>query len=138
MHATAVQGAPPAPPAPWLPPSRTPENRVIVVVIAVITLASFASLAVLSLNPGIGASGFVFFPVCGLIVVLVLLAIAGAMGAFRRAPLPPPPPIQQPMVPAGRLPPIAINCPNCGAPPGAVDRFGMATCTHCGARFIVR
>jgi hypothetical protein len=106
----------------------------LVVVIAFILLAAFGSLAVLSLNTGM----VIFVPVCGLLAVVVLIAIAHAVGAFRRSPLPPPPPIQQPMVPAGRQPPIAINCPNCGAPPGAIDRFGVAVCTHCGARFIVR
>ena len=52
--------------------------------------------------------------------------------------LPPPPLIQQPMVPAGAQGPVGLNCPACGAPAEAVDRFGVATCTHCGARFLVR
>ncbi len=78
-------------------------------------------------------------PFCSLFVIVIVLLIAAAAGAFRSRPsLPPPPPIQQPMVPAGMQGPIALNCPNCGAPPGVVDRFGVATCTHCSARFLVR
>jgi len=42
------------------------------------------------------------------------------------------------MVPAGLEGPVALNCPNCGAPSEAVDRFGVATCTHCATRFLVR
>ena len=81
----------------------------------------------------------VLFPFCGfLFVVIILLVIVLVTSASRRNVLPPPPPIQQPMVPAGTLGPIALSCPNCGAPPVNVDRFGVATCTYCGTRFIVR
>jgi len=60
-----------------------------------------------------------------------------AQGAGRRR-IPPPPPIQQPMVPAGQQGPVALSCPNCGGPPTNVDRFGIATCSYCGTRFLVR
>ena len=65
----------------------------------------------------------------------MLLAV-GSVGSRRT--LPPPPPIQQPMVPAGQMGPVSLNCPNCGAPPGLVDRFGIAVCSHCQTRFLVR
>src|SRR5207237_1205084 len=53
-------------------------------------------------------------------------------------PTPPPPPSQEPMVPAGQQGPVALNGPNCGGPPANVDRFGVATCSYCGTRFLVR
>jgi hypothetical protein len=33
---------------------------------------------------------------------------------------------------------IEIPCPNCGAPPQAIDRFGVATCPYCQTRYLVR
>ncbi|TLZ97707.1 MAG: hypothetical protein E6J96_04710 [Methanobacteriota archaeon] len=33
---------------------------------------------------------------------------------------------------------VALSCPNCGGPPTNVDRFGIATCSYCGTRFLVR
>lgn len=115
-------------------------------IVIVVGLLMFFGLVALGLfasafgGAGFGGSGFfgIWLPFCGVFIILVVVVISAATGILRRAPLPPPPPIQQPMVPAGRQPPIAINCPNCGAPPGMVDRFGVATCTHCETRFIVR
>jgi hypothetical protein len=52
--------------------------------------------------------------------------------------IPPPPPIQQPMVPAGMQGPKGLNCPSCGAPAQSVDRFGVAVCAHCNTRYLVR
>ena len=69
------------------------------------------------------------------VIVFIVIALASASG---RRTIPPPPPIQQPMVPAGQQGPVALNCPNCGAPPTNVDRFGIATCSYCGTRFLVR
>jgi hypothetical protein len=133
MHAPVMQGAP------WVPPTRSPDNRVLILAVILFVFLGVFSVVALVGTPLFGSEfAGLLVPVCGALLVLGFLAIGGAMGAFRRAPLPPPPPIQQPMVPAGRQPPIAINCPNCGAPPGLVDRFGVAVCTHCGARFIVR
>jgi hypothetical protein len=101
---------------------------VFLVVIAGIIFALFGSFG-----------GVVWFaPLCVAFLVVIIVVIAAVSGAFRRTSLPPPPPIQQPMVPAGTQGPIALSCPNCGAPPVSVDRFGVATCTYCGTRFIVR
>jgi len=71
-----------------------------------------------------------------LIILVIVLAIAGQGAAARR--LPPPPPIQQPMVPAGIRGAAELACPNCGAAPTNVDRFGIATCAYCGTRYLVR
>jgi len=91
---------------------------------------------------GLGSpvESFAFFlgPLCVLVFMVIVIAIAAVSGAGRRASIPPPPPIQQPMVPAGIQGPVALTCPNCGAPPVNVDSFGVATCTYCGTRFLVR
>lgn len=78
--------------------------------------------------------GFLCIPVL-IGIVFAVIALSGA--ASRRA-IPPPPPIQQPMVRAGQQAPIALDCPNCGGPPTNVDRFGIATCSYCGTRYLVR
>jgi len=133
--------APFPPPSPWGSLRTSAQLQKPIVVVVLLLFAGLVTLVVLaSAFGGFGGTSLlgVLLPFCGVFVVFIVLAIAAAAGVFRRAPLPPPPPIQQPMVPAGRLPPIAINCPNCGAPPGNVDRFGVATCTHCGNRFIVQ
>ncbi len=79
------------------------------------------------------------------IALFVIFTLVAASGAFRGTgtqgyapPPPPPPPIQQPMVPAGLQGPVPLNCPNCGAPPANIDRFGVATCEHCETRYLVR
>jgi hypothetical protein len=118
---------------PWIQPRRATDNRTIV---AVVAFALFFGLVVVGVV--FPTEWFVLLPICGFMLIFIVLGLYLAMGGFRRSPLPPPPPIQQPMVPAGRQPPIAINCPNCGAPPGMVDRFGVAICAHCNTRFIVR
>lgn len=131
-----------APPSPWqhrglVGASGEPQKSIFLVVGIVLFVVI---IAVVAIGSSFGSVGFAWFlvPFCGILVLFIVMAFFALSGAFRRAPLPPPPPIQQPMVPAGRQPPIAINCPNCGAPPGVVDRFGMAVCSHCGTRFIVR
>lgn len=94
---------------------------------------------------GVFMGGLVIFPgaflgvLCLplLFVIIVVAIIAFATSSSRRT-IPPPPPIQQPMVPAGQQGPVALNCPNCGGPPANVDRFGIATCSYCGTRFLVR
>ncbi|OGS45622.1 MAG: hypothetical protein A3K66_06960 [Euryarchaeota archaeon RBG_16_67_27] len=101
-------------------------------------------LSVVVIFSMIGGSGFPFDAFCGLwllfpliIVVFMIVAIASSMQSRQRF-LPPPPPIQQPMVPAGARPPQELACPNCGAAPRIVDRFGIATCEYCNTRFLVR
>ena len=79
-------------------------------------------------------AAFVCVPVIFVVIVVILFFVQGA----GRRMIPPPPPIQQPMVPAGQHGPVALNCPNCGGQPANVDRFGIATCSYCGTRFLVR
>src|SRR2546428_3152901 len=67
---------------------------------------------------------------------LICVGIVVARGALLRPLLPHA--IRQPMVPAGLKGPVPLSCPNCGAPPVNVDRFGGATCTYCATRFIFR
>ena len=128
------------PPA-WRPPSRSPVNPALVgVVVFLIGMAVMLAIVVPSMTgfSVLGAFAFVPFLMFFIVIVFILVAVAASAGGFGRRSLPPPPPIQQPMVPAGMQGPIALNCPNCGAPPGSVDRFGVATCTHCATRFLVR
>ncbi len=143
---SASEGPPPpvAPPTPmppmgWYPAAagRPPDIGLIVVAIVVI-LGAFLAIAFSLVgfpSPFLfSAAPFLCIPV---IFVIIVLIIAFAQGASRRS-IPPPPPIQQPMVPAGQQGPVALNCPNCGGPPANVDRFGIATCSYCGTRFLVR
>lgn len=112
---------------------------VIAVVIGIGFLVFFLGVSSLAIGP-FGFPLFFLAPVCAvmlIILVVIVLALVASQGAMR-ARIPPPPPIQQPMVPAGQVGPIALNCPNCGAPPQNVDRFGVATCTYCNTRFLVR
>lgn len=121
------------------PPGRSTNPAVIGVVVAVIVIvAAFAFLPLLLVGgPGAFPGAFVGFLCIPFIFVIVFLVIALASSQSRRT-IPPPPPIQQPMVPAGQQGPVALSCPNCGGPPTNVDRFGIATCSYCGTRFLVR
>ena len=101
-------------------------------------------LVMIFIFTGMAGMGFVtpfdLFPFCGIfvfVIILVVVLVAAGMGGYRST-IPPPPPIQQPMVPAGMQGPVALNCPNCGAPPQGVDRFGVATCSYCNTRYLVR
>ncbi len=135
---------PAPPPQSWYPaaPSRrSPDATVIGIVVAVVVVLVAIAFFAISLT---GASSG-FFPVAGavgvicipLLFFIVVIVIALASASRRRA-IPPPPPIQQPLVPAGQQGPVALSCPNCGGPPTNVDRFGIATCSYCGTRFLVR
>jgi hypothetical protein len=106
-----------------------------VTIFVVVFVVAFASVFV----GGAGFFPFAFVPFfcIAFVVIIAFIIIAAASGAGRRT-IPPPPPIQQPMVPAGQQGPVALNCPNCGGPPTNVDRFGIATCSYCGTRFLVR
>jgi len=73
----------------------------------------------------------------------LMVAGGGVMAAGdsgKRSSVPPPPTALSPPAGAPQPPrgPIEIPCPNCGAPPGNIDRFGIATCGYCGTRFLVR
>ncbi len=108
----------------------------IVFVIGFILFAVLGFAAVNSASAGAPAFSGV---VCGWVVAgvgMVIMAVSRYTAGSAR--IPPPPPIQQPMVPAGMSGPLALNCPACGAPAGEVDRFGVAVCTHCNTRYLVR
>jgi len=66
-------------------------------------------------------------------------AVFAVAGSGETPKVPPPPSIQPPPgsapAPVGS---IEIPCPNCGAPPQSIDRFGVATCTYCQTRYLVR
>ncbi len=109
---------------------------------AVVFLLGFILFAVLGFAAvGSASAGAPDFSgvVCGWVVagigMVIMVASRYTAGSAR---IPPPPPIQQPMVPAGIQGPIALTCPACGAPAQNVDRFGVAVCSHCGTRFLVR
>ncbi len=109
------------------------------VLIGVVFAVGFFLFLVLGL--GFGASGFPVFllaPFCAFLLFVVIAIVWAASRGAMSYRIPPPPPIQGPMVPAGQTGPIPLNCPNCGAPPQIVDRFGVATCTYCNTRFLVR
>jgi uncharacterized RDD family membrane protein YckC len=77
--------------------------------------------------------------ICIPFLFVILFAVLGLYKATSgRRTIPPPPPIQQRMVPAGQQGPVSLDCPNCGGPPSNVDRFGIAVCSYCGTRFLVR
>ena len=117
-------------------PGRPPQAAVIGVVLVVLLLAVFG-LIMLPLAGGslmFSGAAFLCVPVIFIAIVLILFFVQGV----GRRTIPPPPPIQQPMVPAGQQGPVALSCPNCGGPPTNVDRFGIATCSYCGTRFLVR
>ena len=128
------------PPPAWAPPRPRPPAVMIVIIFVIIFLVVLGVGAAAVLSGGF--PGIVFLPFCGviafMIIFVVLFVVLAATGVLQRRNLPPPPPIQQPMVPAGTQGPVALTCPNCGAPPQNVDRFGVATCTYCGTRFLVR
>ena len=139
----APSGAPPYGPQPyWAPPRRAPGNRVLLIVGVVVgLLLVFGFVMMILFASPFGGSAFMFTflgPLCVVLLIVIVFAVLAATGALQRSNLPPPPPIQGPMVPAGTQGPIALSCPNCGAPPVNVDRFGVATCTYCNTRFIVR
>lgn len=108
-------------------------------IIAVVVAVAFVAVAVVVMGATpFGFVSFFFLPFCAIfVIIIVFVFLAMTQGAMRQ-PIPPPPPIQQRMVPAGAQGPIELNCPNCGAPPQNVDRFGVATCTYCNTRFLVR
>ncbi len=133
---------------PSLPPYYAPGPRpqtwqspavIAAIVLAVLFVIGFGVFMVAGL--GLGATGFPAFilaPFCFFMIFIIIAIILAVTRAGTASPIPPPPPIQQPMVPAGQTGPVALNCPNCGAPPQNVDRFGVATCTYCNTRFLVR
>ena len=137
-----VGGAPPLPvgwPAQPFPPRGSAPAIVLLAIFGAVVL-----VVIVVMFSVIGSVGVPFDAFCGLwlfipfiFAVILILGIASSMQSRQRF-LPPPPPIQQPMVPAGARPPQELACPNCGAAPRVVDRFGIATCDYCNTRFLVR
>lgn len=95
-------------------------------------------LFIISQAVSIGAPLWFIGFACAILFIGLFGALAAILTQQRRRALPPPPPIQQPMVPLQTAQPAELACPNCGAPPGNVDRFGIATCDYCGTRFLAR
>lgn len=134
-----AQAPPPPQPPPraWYaaPAPRPATNPALVILLIVFVVILFLGMgATLVGVPGAAFAGVLCIPV---LVVIAALVFAFA-GFTRRRTIPPPPPIQQRMVPAGQHGPVAVDCPNCGGPPTNVDRFGIATCSYCGTRYLVR
>ncbi|HEX9339646.1 MAG TPA: hypothetical protein VF992_00515 [Thermoplasmata archaeon] len=133
-------GPPPSPPPPsqsWYPvaPRRSTTPQLIAVVVFVV-IAAVAMVSIVM--TGTFLPSFLPFMFCIPFLFVFLVIILAVLSGQGRRSIPPPPPIQQPMVPAGQQGPIALSCPNCGGPPTNVDRFGIATCQYCGTRFLVR
>lgn len=131
------------PPVPYAPPARPllwqSPGVIVAVVFGVVIVVGVLLFAVTGLTGGLPVAFFA--PLCGVgvfILIIIVVVVVAASQGFGQSQIPPPPPIQQPMVPAGMQGPIALNCPNCGAPPQNVDRFGVATCTYCNTRYLVR
>jgi hypothetical protein len=73
----------------------------------------------------------------GMMLLMVGGVVAGMAGDRAPTALPQPPAIPSP-APVHAPAPAVMDCPNCGAPPRAIDRFGVATCEYCETRFVVR
>lgn len=139
-HAARV-AAPWSPAPPWPSPGpEAPRNVAgIVLLVAFMAVWFVIAIGILTSALSFGAPSFFVVAVCGMILFgVVFLLVALLSGTARRRALPPPPPIQQPMVPASAAGPVELMCPNCGAAPRSVDRFGIATCDYCDTRFLVR
>lgn len=134
---------PPMPPGPYWQPSPRPSGLaspagIVVIIVAVVFVVLFAVVLVTGLSIVPGFPVIMFAPVCAVGVAVLVVVLLAVSQAWNRAPIPPPPPIQQTMVPAGAQSPVGLNCPACGAPAQDVDRFGVAVCPHCSTRFLVR
>ena len=118
-----------------------PQNplTIVGVVVFLVGFIVFAVSGFASVQSTIGGLPDMSGVICGWVLAAVgMVIMVASRWLVRSAPIPPPPPIQQPMVPAGQGGPIGFNCPACGAPAENVDRFGVAVCTHCTTRFLVR
>jgi hypothetical protein len=119
------------------PTARRPPDAAIIGIILVVALLGVFGVFMMAFLTPFAAFSFAPFLCVPVLFIVLIFIIVFAQGANRRR-IPPPPPIQQPMVPAGQQGPVALSCPNCGGPPTNVDRFGIATCSYCGTRFLVR
>ena len=129
------------PPVPYLRPSGPRHHPANVAGMALIFIGFF----VFMFGTVIAAVTEVVHPVIVAMAGFGILFAGGAVFAFAdsgtKPEMPPPPPAVQPPPQSPAAAPrgaIEIPCPNCGAPPNGVDRFGVATCGYCGTRFLVR
>jgi len=110
----------------------------VILVVVILAIWFVVGTGVLSSAIGFGAPGFFIAAICGILVFGIAFAVLGFSRGLQTRHLPPPPPIQQPMIPLGNARPAELACPNCGAPPKSVDRFGIAICDYCETRFLAR
>src|SRR5436853_6549980 len=106
-------------------PRGPPQGALIGVVLVVLLLAVFGVFMLFLVGGPCVFSNAPFLCVPVIFVVLVVLIFL-VQGAGRRT-IAPPPPIQQPMMPAVQQAPVALSCQNCAAPPTNLDRFRIAT-----------
>jgi len=125
---------------PYVRPNRARTNPANVASIAII----FAGFFVFMFGTLAAAVTGIVHPVLVAGLGFILMASGGAVMALadsgERSTVPPPPVVQN-LMPAGPgefRGAIEIPCPNCGAPPQNVDRFGVATCGYCQTRVLVR
>jgi len=129
----------PPPQVPYVVPARSRHNPANVAGLSLI----FAGFFTFMFGTLAAAVTGVVHPVLVAILGFGLMFGGGVVFAMadsgEKAVLSPPPAIQQPMSPSqGPRGAIEIPCPNCGAPPQGVDRFGVAACPYCGTRYLVR
>ena len=112
---------------------------IVAIVIAIVFAVGLVGFLVVGVGLApFGFPTFIFAPFCLFAIFVVIVIAWAASRGMMTSQIPPPPPTRQPMVPGGAPGSIALNCPTCGAPPQNVDRFGVATCTYCNTRFLVR
>ncbi|MGQ0796620.1 MAG: hypothetical protein ACT4OI_01955 [Methanobacteriota archaeon] len=126
------------PPSGWGAPTPRQAPQIVAALVAVAFVVVFLVIGAGLVVP-FGTGFSVILPaVCGAVIFVVVLVVVALSSGMQRRTLPPPPPIQQPMVPAGTQGAVELACPNCGAAPRTVDRFGVATCDYCDTRFLAR
>ena len=129
----------PPPPSQWGASTPRQGPQIVAIVLVVVFVVVFLVIGAGMLSPfGTGLSSAGFIPLCGAVIFVVVLLVVAFSSGMQRRTLPPPPPIQQPMVPAGTQGAVELACPNCGAAPRTIDRFGVATCDYCDTRFLAR
>lgn len=115
-----------------------PQELALIGVVLVVVFILFAGAMGPFFFGSVGGAAFPAFVCIPFLVVILIIIVGWYSSTTRKRMIPPPPPIQQRMVPAGQQGPVAVDCPNCGGPPANVDRFGIAICSYCGTRYLVR
>ena len=139
--ATPPPQSPTGPPPQWYTPSPAPRQSPANIIGFALIAIGFIVFIVGSPIAAV-AGGFaepIIIAMLGFGIIIAGGILVGVEGMTHRKPLPPPPPIQRPpTAPGGEGRPLELACPNCGAAPRSIDRFGVATCEYCGTRFLVR